>query len=130
VDWVVTAVGLYGFVLAGEKVWWAWWVNVANQALWALLALSTGQYGFLAGTAFYAVVFTRNALVWTRNRGPEDPVREALQAEAEWLEAAHKNSARTGIPNDVRYGFGLAAGWVRRHADAGRPPETHLRGPL
>jgi hypothetical protein len=134
VDWVVTAVGLVGFVLAGRLVWWAWWLNVANQFLWAAFALTTGQHGFLVGTAFYLVVFTRNAVRWTRERpqAPRDPAevaKEVLAAEADWLYAAHENSARTGIPNDVRYGFALAAGWVRRHGEHG-PPTSRLRTPL
>jgi len=70
-DWAVTLVGLAGFWLAGRRVWWAWWVNVANQVLWAVLSLTTGQYGFLAGTAFYLWVFTGNAVRWTREHRAE-----------------------------------------------------------
>jgi hypothetical protein len=121
-DWVVTAVGLVGFVLAGRRVWWAWWVNVANQVLWAALAVLTEQWGFLVGVAVYVVVFWRNAVLWTRGRSAPDPVRWALANEASWLEAAHANSERHGYSPEVRRGFGLAAGWVRRHAEAG-PPE-------
>jgi hypothetical protein len=64
-DWVVTAIGLTGFFLAGQKVWWAWHVNVANQALWAVYAVATEQWGFLVGVAVYTVVFARNARRWT-----------------------------------------------------------------
>lgn len=66
-SWVVTFVGLAGFVLAGRKVWWAWYVNIANQALWVIFALVTGYYAFLIGTAFYLIVFTRNAYLWTKD---------------------------------------------------------------
>lgn len=65
-SWVLSIVGLAGFFLAGKKVWWAWYVNIANQVLWTAYALLTEQWGFLAGTVFYFVVFTRNAYLWTK----------------------------------------------------------------
>ena len=67
-DWLLTAVGVTGFVLAGRKVWWAWHVNLACQGLWAAYALSTRQFGFLVSAAVYTVVFARNAARWTRER--------------------------------------------------------------
>lgn len=65
-DWVLTAVGLAGFLLAGRRVWWCWYVNLGCQGLWVAYALMTQQYGFLASAGLYTVVFTRNALAWTR----------------------------------------------------------------
>lgn len=65
-SYVLTAVGLSGFWLAGRKVWWCWYVNIANQALWAAYALITRQWGFLLGVAFYLWVFVGNAVRWTR----------------------------------------------------------------
>ncbi len=65
-DWALTAVGLTGFVLAGRKVWWAWYVNLACQALWMIYALTTQQYGFIVAALAYTVVFTRNSIKWTR----------------------------------------------------------------
>ena len=53
--------------------------------------------------------------------------RDALLAEAEWLETAHANSADKGYSWGIREGFRLAAGWVRSHAERGQtwvePPE-------
>jgi len=71
-SWLLTAVGLVGFVLAGRRVWWCWYVNLACQALWLAYALVTQQYGFIASALLYTVVFARNARAWT----------------AEWHEAA------------------------------------------
>jgi len=65
-SWVLSIVGLAGFFLAGKKVWWAWYVNIANQVLWTAYALIAEQWGFLVGTVFYFVVFTRNAYLWTK----------------------------------------------------------------
>lgn len=76
-DYLLSVVGVAGFLLAGNKVWWAWWVNVACQGLWVTYALTTGQYGFLLGAAFYTVTFGRNAIKWTREH------REKVAADAD-----------------------------------------------
>lgn len=73
-SWLLTAVGVTGFVLAGRKVWWCWYGNLGCQGLWLAYALVTRQYGFIAAAAVYVVVFTRNAVAWTReHRRPLDP---------------------------------------------------------
>lgn len=71
-SWLLTAVGLTCFWLAGRKVWWAWYVGLAGQVLWLAYALSSGQFGFLVGTFAYGWVYTRNALRWTREREVPD----------------------------------------------------------
>lgn len=73
-SWVVTIVGCVGFILAGKKVWWAWYVNIANQIAWVVFALVSGYEAFLVGTAFYLVVFVRNAYLWTKNRNVKPDV--------------------------------------------------------
>ena len=65
-SWLVTGFGLLGFWLAGKKLWWSWYVNIINQLLWVGFALVTDYYAFLVGTAFYFVVFSRNAYLWTK----------------------------------------------------------------
>lgn len=67
-DWILVLVGLTGFILAGRKIWWAWYVNIACQGLWFWYAISTEQYGFILGATVYTVVFTINAVKWTRER--------------------------------------------------------------
>jgi len=64
-NYVITAIGLIGFYLAGKKVWWCWYVNIANQVLWFSYGVATEQWGFVLGTFFYTAVFVRNAVVWT-----------------------------------------------------------------
>lgn len=71
-SWVITIIGLIGFYLAGKKVWWCWYVNIANQFLWAAYALIFEQWGFLLGVLFYAGIFTKNAYEWTRERPRTD----------------------------------------------------------
>lgn len=64
--YILSAVGILGFFLAGKKVWWAWYVNIANQALWLFFSFITQQWGFLLATGFYFVVFSINAYKWTK----------------------------------------------------------------
>jgi hypothetical protein len=70
-SWVLSLIGVAGFWLAGRKVWWAWYVNIANQAIWTVYALVTEQWGFLVGVAVYTWVFVGNAIRWTREHHAE-----------------------------------------------------------
>jgi hypothetical protein len=65
-SWALTVIGLAGFFLAGKKIWWAWYVNIANQGVWLAYALVTEQWGFLVGVVAYTIVFTKNAISWTK----------------------------------------------------------------
>lgn len=64
-SWVLSVIGLAGFFLSGKKIWWAWYVNIANQAIWLAYSIVTEQWGFLVATVAYFVVFTKNAIAWT-----------------------------------------------------------------
>lgn len=64
--WLLSIVGVIGFELAGRKIWWAWYVNIACQGLWFAYAIVTQQYGFLVGAFFYLYVFVKNAYKWTK----------------------------------------------------------------
>lgn len=103
-SWVVTLVGCFGFWLGGKKIWWSWYVNIANQIAWVIFAVITGYYAFLIGTAVYSVVFVRNAYLWTRD---------------------HFASKR---PNPTNYCMGTTAGdgWLSPSCNISRiPHEPH-----
>jgi hypothetical protein len=65
--WIMTTVGFIGFIFAGKKKWWAWYINLVVQILWALYALATGQPAFLASAVAYFVIFAVNAYKWTKD---------------------------------------------------------------
>lgn len=65
-SYILTAIGVTGFFLAGKKVWWCWYLNIANQVIWLAYSLITEQYGFLAGVVVYTWVFVKNAILWTK----------------------------------------------------------------
>jgi len=71
-SWVLGAVGLLGFYLAGRRVWWAWYVNIANQVVWFAYSIVTQQLGFLVTTFLYFGVFSKNAYLWTRDHYTRD----------------------------------------------------------
>lgn len=74
--WVLSALGLVGFWLAGKKIWWAWYVNLLNQLVWALYAILTAQWGFLVGVVFYTFIFAKNARMWTLEHRAESKEKE------------------------------------------------------
>lgn len=65
-SWLLTAVGVTGFVLAGRRVWWCWYVNLGCQGLWVTYAIVTRQFGFIVASGVYTIVFLQNAIRWTR----------------------------------------------------------------
>lgn len=71
-SWLLTIVGATCFYLAGglngRKVWWAWYIGLFAQVLWATYAFLDLEHrmGFLVGVALYGFVYVRNCLNWTR----------------------------------------------------------------
>lgn len=72
-SWVLTVVGVSTFILAGKKVWWAWYVGLACQGLWLAYSIITSQIGFLVGVVVYTAVYVKNAIAWTKERKAQDP---------------------------------------------------------
>ena len=67
-DWLLTIMGCSTFLLAGKKVWWAWYLGLATQVVWVVYAILTVQYGFLLGVPLYGAVYAWNAYKWTKER--------------------------------------------------------------
>lgn len=114
-SWVLTLVGLAGFYFAGRKVWWAWYINIANQILWLAYSIVTQQWGFLVGVFFYTAVFVKNAYEWTQEHQQEKAQEKAwaiqsaidldwAKAEVSALRAERELIAELEIPmNKVGY---------------------------
>lgn len=83
-SWILTAVGLTGFFLAGKRVWWCWYINIACQVLWFSYALVTKQYGFIVASLAYTVVFTQNAIQWTKEHKEEERIKKELKKKSVW----------------------------------------------
>lgn len=65
-SWVLTLVGVLCFFLAGRKIWWAWYVGIAGQITWTAYSFITEQWGFMVGVVLYTLVYSGNAITWTK----------------------------------------------------------------
>ena len=65
--------------VAGLKKTWGWLVSMGTQALWAVYAVGTGQYGFLVGTVSYFLVYLNNWLLWRTSRSLVVRVQSAVR---------------------------------------------------
>lgn len=65
-SWIVTAIGISGFFLAGRKLWWCWYINIGCQVFWALYAWVSETPAFYFASAFYFIVFSINAFKWSK----------------------------------------------------------------
>jgi hypothetical protein len=60
-SWVLGILGVTGLLIAGNRVWWGWLINLVNEILWIVYAIRTKQYGFILMAIAYAAVYARNA---------------------------------------------------------------------
>lgn len=74
-SWCLAPFGLLGMVVVGRKKTWGWLLSLTTQALWALYAVGTRQYGFLVGTVSYAAVYLNNWVAWSTGRSLMDRLR-------------------------------------------------------
>lgn len=79
-SYILTAVGLTGFILVGKKVWWGWYVNLACQVLWVAYALVSDQFGFLISAIFYSVVFGKNSYAWSKEHREKADQKQKIVA--------------------------------------------------
>jgi predicted membrane protein len=63
-SWVLSTLGILGFIYAGRHQWWAWLWLAANELLWIIYAITTHQYGFILGAIGYITIHTLNAHKW------------------------------------------------------------------
>lgn len=72
-SWILSGLSVVGYFVAGRGQWWGWAFTLGCQALWAVFAVATAQYGFLVGVGFVSPVAFRNMLLWFKNGGPPRP---------------------------------------------------------
>jgi hypothetical protein len=65
-SYLLTAVGILGLVLAGQKRSGGWAIGLGAQALWVAYAIATKQWGFIASALIYGSVYARNFTAWRR----------------------------------------------------------------
>lgn len=108
-DYILSLAGVAGFILAGKKIWWAWYINIAAQFIWLAYALVTKQYGFLIGTVIYFAVFIKNAYDWTKEHHKQVALDVAL-GEAKFAQlqkTLDEINESTVTPQQVREALGI-----------------------
>jgi hypothetical protein len=78
-SWILGAGSVTGFLLIGQRVWWAWYINVVVQALWVAFWVWQGDVGPIITAIVYILVFIQNALRWSHEYHFEEkdiPARE------------------------------------------------------
>lgn len=62
--WMISALSITMFVLAGRKLYLTWIVGLVIQVLWIVYILQTQSWGLLPMVGFCIVIFTINHFKW------------------------------------------------------------------
>lgn len=62
--WLLSAITIWMFLLAGNKKPYAWLVGLGNQFLWLLWIVASASWGLLPMNLALWVVYGRNYLKW------------------------------------------------------------------
>lgn len=63
---LLTAVGVLGIWLAGQRNCWGWALGVFAQLLWITYAIATQQWGFIGSALAYGFVYGRALYRWRK----------------------------------------------------------------
>ena len=63
-SWVLAIVGSTGLFFVGEKRLRGWFILAANEILWCVYAIHTRQYGFIAYSVLYLIMYYKAIRNW------------------------------------------------------------------
>ena len=63
-SWALAIVGSTGRFFVGEKRLRGWFILAANEILWCAYAIHTRQYGFIAYSALYLIMYYKAIRNW------------------------------------------------------------------
>ncbi len=66
--WLLSAITIWMFLLAGNKTKWAWLVGLGNQGLWLTWILFSATWGLLPMNIALWIVYTRNHWKWNKHK--------------------------------------------------------------
>jgi hypothetical protein len=67
VVWILSVVGVIGFLLIGRRVWWAWYINAVVQLIWILYWIFIAKsIGPIVGNILTILVFIQNSWRWSK----------------------------------------------------------------
>lgn len=112
-SFLLAAIGIAGLYLAGKKNYWGWGLGVCAQALWAVYAVTTGQWGFLLSAAAYAIVYTKNFFAWAPGSVLRRPIKLGRR---EQVQRCGNGSNMIQVGGDYKPVHGYATGgYVNSH---------------
>lgn len=76
-SWIVTIVGVIGWYFVGKKYWWAWFIGLGAQVLWAIYATVSQQPAFYISVVLYTTIYGKNLWSWWK----EDRRKKARKAD-------------------------------------------------
>lgn len=71
--WILTGLQVLAMWSAGTRRWWGWLLGASVQPPWITYAAVTGQFGFIPGCIFSAVVQTYSFLRTEARTPPVQP---------------------------------------------------------
>lgn len=66
IPWILSAITIYMFLLAGNKKRYTWLVGLGNQGLWLFWIIISGTWGLLPMNVALWIVYSRNHIKWKR----------------------------------------------------------------
>lgn len=66
IPYILSAITIYMFVLAGNKSKYAWLVGLGNQALWLTWIIISSTWGLLPMNIALWFVYARNHFKWNK----------------------------------------------------------------
>lgn len=64
IPWILSAITIYMFILAGNKKKSAWIVGLVNQLLWLIWIIISENWGLVPMNIALWIVYSRNYLKW------------------------------------------------------------------
>lgn len=68
IPWILSAITIYMFLLAGNKKPYTWLVGLANQGLWLVWIVISSTWGLLPMNLALWFVYFRNHLKWREEK--------------------------------------------------------------
>jgi nicotinamide riboside transporter PnuC len=65
---ITSAVTIFAMWAAGSKKSWAWLLGIANQIPWLIFIYVFKAWGLLPLTVALTITYTRNHILWRRER--------------------------------------------------------------
>lgn len=66
IPYILSAITIWMFLLAGNKTKWTWLVGLANQGLWLTWIIISSTWGLLPMNVALWIVYARNHLKWNK----------------------------------------------------------------